>query len=238
MAGPMLARRFARQAISVAALGVAIALATPTESFAGSTQPPLFGSRELHSNNLAMFPKWQDALRRFAIERKGCVTIECRNDGWLGIVADLRGKDAMSQLRGINREMNKRRYVPDNVNWHAPDYWATPFQFMQQNGDCEDFAISKYLALRELGFTPDEMRIVVLDDLQQRIAHAVLVVYRDGTAYVLDNQISGVVPAGSIRHYKPVYSINEAGWWLHQTAETAEIDQKPAASPSAGSDRS
>jgi len=25
-----------------------------------------------------------------------------------------------------------------------------------------------------------------------------------------------VVPANSIRHYNPVFSINESGWWLHR----------------------
>jgi hypothetical protein len=33
---------------------------------------------------------------------------------------------------------------------------------------------------------------------------------------VLDNQISRVVPAEIINHYKPIYSINEQAWWLHR----------------------
>jgi hypothetical protein len=33
---------------------------------------------------------------------------------------------------------------------------------------------------------------------------------------LLDNQIKTVVPANSIKHYQPVYSINENGWWLHR----------------------
>ncbi len=33
---------------------------------------------------------------------------------------------------------------------------------------------------------------------------------------LLDNQIASVVPANSIRHYNPVFSINETGWWLHR----------------------
>jgi predicted transglutaminase-like cysteine proteinase len=62
----------------------------------------------------------------------------------------------------------------------------------------------------------DDMRIVVLNDLNLRIAHAVLAVYVSGKPYILDNQISKVVPASSIHHYQPVYSINENGWWLHR----------------------
>jgi hypothetical protein len=37
-----------------------------------------------------------------------------------------------------------------------------------------------------------------------------------GTAMLLDNQISDVVPASVVHHYKPIYSINEKAWWLHK----------------------
>jgi predicted transglutaminase-like cysteine proteinase len=60
------------------------------------------------------------------------------------------------------------------------------------------------------------MRIVVVQDLNLGIAHAVLVVYLDGRALVLDNQIDDVVPAAAVRHYRPIYSINERHWWLHR----------------------
>ena len=42
-----------------------------------------------------------------------------------------------------------------------------------------------------------------------------LVAYVEGEALVLDNQIAEVVPAESVDHYRPYYSINETGWWLH-----------------------
>jgi len=45
----------------------------------------------------------------------------------------------------------------------------------------------------------------------------VLVVFLEGRALVLDNQVSGIVPAESIHHYHPYYSINEEGWWLHRS---------------------
>ena len=57
---------------------------------------------------------------------------------------------------------------------------------------------------------------MVLQDTNLNIPHAVLVVFFKGRALVLDNQVSGVVPAESIHHYHPFYSINEEGWWLHR----------------------
>ena len=54
-------------------------------------------------------------------------------------------------------------------------------------GDCEDFAIAKYFALRDLGFPASQMRIVVLKDTLRNLDHAVTAVYLDGDAWILDN---------------------------------------------------
>ena len=43
-----------------------------------------------------------------------------------------------------------------------------------------------------------------------------LVVYLDGRALVLDNQVPAVVDARMIAHYRAIYSINEQHWWLHR----------------------
>jgi predicted transglutaminase-like cysteine proteinase len=56
----------------------------------------------------------------------------------------------------------------------------------------------------------------VLRDLNLKLAHAVLVVELNGRKYVLDNQIAATVPAEMIRHYQPIYSVNETHWWLHR----------------------
>ena len=101
------------------------------------------------------------------------------------------------------------------VNWGKPDYWAVPAQFLKKSGDCEDYAIAKYFTLKELGFPPGDMRIVVLRDTIRNLAHAVLVVYLDGEAYVLDNLSNVVQPHSRLRNYDPQYSVNENGRWTH-----------------------
>ena len=54
--------------------------------------------------------------------------------------------------------------------WGVMDYWETPAEFFQKSGDCEDFAIAKYFALRDLGFPASQMRIVVLKDTLRNLA--------------------------------------------------------------------
>ena len=113
--------------------------------------------------------------------------------------------------------MNTRRYITDPRNWGVPDYWATPGEFMSKFGDCEDYAIAKFLSLKRLGWTDDELRIAAVKDLNLKVGHAVLIVYHAGKTWVLDNQIRRVVETNSVRHYQPVYSINETAWWRHRS---------------------
>lgn len=66
-----------------------------------------------------------------------------------------------------------------------------------------------------MGVDTNDMRLVILQDENLRAAHAVLAVKYDGKYMILDNQVNAVLPDTQILHYRPVYSINEGGWWLH-----------------------
>jgi predicted transglutaminase-like cysteine proteinase len=209
---PFMRRQRRNCAVSALVAGAMILLASvfaPAATAASNTPADsIFGTKELHSSNLNMFPKWRDALRRFDTELKTCTGTACKAQEWNGFIDSVRNVSREEQVRAVNREMNDKPYVTDPVNWHMPDYWATPLQFLRKDGDCEDYAISKY--------GTDEMRIVVLQDTNLNVPHAVLVVFLRGRALVLDNQVNGIVPADSIHHYHPYYSINEDGWWLHR----------------------
>ena len=191
---------------------------------ARSVHPPLFGAGEARSDNLEPFTKWRAALERSFDERRladgACTETafnRCHHAAWRRFLAGLSGRDPMARLIAVNRHMNRKRYILDPPNYGVSDYWAAPLQFLGRDGDCEDYAIAKFMSLKALGFSNDDMRIVVLRDLNLGIAHAILVVYLNGQALVLDNQIQDVVPADSVRHYRPIYSINERHWWLHRT---------------------
>ena len=185
--------------------------------------PAIFGTREVRSDNLDLFPKWKGALDRYFDERR-LADRTCEEtafnrwhlSAWSVFLAGLQGRDPMEQIDSVNRYMNDRRYILDPRNYGVADYWATPGQFLSRDGDCEDYAIAKYMSLRSLGFDDSKLRVVVLQDLNLKLAHAVLVVFHGGTAYVLDNQIKQVVPADAVRHYQLYYSINEKYWWLHR----------------------
>ena len=183
----------------------------------------VFGSTETRREGSARFPKWKGAIDRTLRERQQ-LTQPCRKTAvsscdmhdWQELLNNLRGRARGDQINLINLELNRRAYVLDPINWGVADYWASPAQFFQKNGDCEDYSIAKYMSLRDLGLQPRDMRVVVLNDENLKIPHAVLAVRNDGDELILDNQVNRVVSHRVIRHYRPIFSINEEAWWLHR----------------------
>jgi predicted transglutaminase-like cysteine proteinase len=118
-------------------------------------------------------------------------------------------------LQAVNRFANTRDYVLDLDNYGVEDYWAVPREFLGNGGDCEDYVITKLFSLRWLGYPADEMRIVIVQDTNLRIPHAILAVARGPETLILDNQAEAVLRAVDLVHYVPVFSINEHRWWIH-----------------------
>lgn len=134
---------------------------------------------------------------------------------WESMKKKAQAMSKMDQLRLVNKYWNQWPYIEDSKNWGVQDYWEIPAQFLDRSGDCEDYAIAKYFTLKELGFDPSLMRIAVVKDTIRMLAHAVLVVYLDGNAYVLDNLSNVVLPHKRLTNYQPQYTINESGLWGH-----------------------
>lgn len=190
---------------------------------AAQNEPTIFGGKEISSPNLSKFNKWTEVLDRYEKELpqelQACqptAADPCHTARWRIFLKQIAGKSQAEQATLVNQYINKYLYVIDPVAWQQQDYWATPKQFFGRNGDCEDYAIAKYMSLKHLGFTDKDMRILVLQDLNLNVGHAVLVLFLQGKAWLLDNQIPQIVEASRVKHYKPIYSINAERWWLHR----------------------
>ena len=192
---------------------------------AKKAEPSFFNSREIRSASLKPFKKWKAALKRYSKERAqsrkgtcGAKTLNiCTYNKWMKFLDGLKGKNPVAQIEAVNKQMNRAKYITDNTNWGKKDYWASPGEFMARFGDCEDYAIAKYLSLRILGFKEKLLRVVAVKDMNLNVGHAVLVVFLGGKSYLLDNQIKQVVETKRVRHYQPVFSINKNFWWRHRS---------------------
>ena len=134
---------------------------------------------------------------------------------WLQLVEKAANQSDMDKAKAVTAFFNRWPYKTDQMVYKLPDYWATPAEFMKNSGDCEDYAITKFYALMKLGVDPDNMRIVALKDTLRNLAHAILVVYMNKDAYVLDNLTDMVLTHTRYTHYLPQYSINEVYRWAH-----------------------
>jgi predicted transglutaminase-like cysteine proteinase len=140
----------------------------------------------------------------------------CLLDAWNALVDELRGLPEEQRIEQVNALLNHVPYVSAVVNWHDPDHWETPFEFLARGGQCEDYAIAKFMLLAATGMSSDRMRLVVVRDRDLQLDHAVLVVFVNDKPLVLDNQITDIAAASSTNRYVPYYSINLFGWWLHK----------------------
>lgn len=215
-------RAFGRLAAAGACAGASFAVGVQP---AAGQAPGIFNSIETPKTGLEPFPKWGTAIQKFFAEvgaaQKGCTpsaTAKCPYNAWITAIAGFKEKGLAEQIQGVNDFMNQAPYVVDMINWGIDDYWSSPGEFFNKFGDCEDYAIAKFLTLRALNVPSTAMRIIVVQDLNLKVGHAVAGVYVAGRILVLDNQIKPVVPAETIKHYLPLFSLNEEGWWLHRPA--------------------
>jgi predicted transglutaminase-like cysteine proteinase len=182
------------------------------------------------SESWQAFPKWSGVVERVAawpvtwtVAASGTLgtacgvaaDADCVLTEWSGFLAGLRREAPAAWLQSVNAYINGVRYLTDIGNWGKLDYWAAPDEFFARGGDCEDFAIAKYFSLKMIGFPAEQMRVVVLNDKRLRIAHAVLEVRIDDQTYVLDNRYSNVMSWDEVSHYRAIYSVNEANFWVH-----------------------
>lgn len=207
-----------RHFLTIALLPVCLGLASPECS---AFPRELFGYQQSRQPDTGIFGQWIQVLERHLLldlPEGDCADTRlnrCHLRDWLAFLDTLRGDSRAAQLEAVNRFANSKSYILDVDNYGTEDYWAVAREFLYNNGDCEDYALTKLFSLLWLGYSIDELRIVVLQDTNLRVPHAVLAVSDDDDILILDNQIEEVISHQKIVHYAPVYSINENHWWIH-----------------------
>lgn len=158
--------------------------------------------------------------------------------GWRDLVTNLRQSPETDQVRRINEFVNKRIYFNDDLSvWNQKDYWATPLESLGRGaGDCEDYAIAKYISLRLLGVSNDKLRMSYvkarIGGPNSRIveAHMVLGYYPtpDAEPLILDNLLGDLRPASSRSDLTPVFSFNSEGIWTGTSANASSAGSATA----------
>ena len=144
------------------------------------------------------------------------------------LLAEVSSLEPGERVERINAFFNRHiRYVEDPQLWGQSDYWASPVETLGHGaGDCEDFAIAKYVTLREAGIDNRQLRLIYV---RARMgggsrAHMVLGYYPEPQAepLILDSLVRLVAPAGQRSDLTPVFSFNSEGLWVGGQARPAD----------------
>lgn len=175
-----------------------------------------FGMAAAH--NGAMSAKWRGLQP--AVQMEARILEYCRADAqscppaaarFLAIVDTARARTGRARIGEINRAINLAiRPESDLVRFRVSDVWTTPLTtFAAGAGDCEDYAIAKYVALREAGVAPEDLRLVIVRNRALNEDHAVAAARVDGQWLILDNrhmlllsdsQATGLTPLVTLDH--------------------------------------
>lgn len=170
-----------------------------------------------------------DKMHALALERYGKPTADLVQN-WRKLIEESRSLPEQQKLEAVNTFINRKLfYEVDLIVWKQIDHWATPLEFMgRSEGDCEDFAIIKYMTLLLMDVPADKLRMIYVraqsgNSTQVKSeAHMVLGYYDTPTAepLILDNLVSSIRPGSRRPDLTPVFSFNTQGLWVGGAANS------------------
>ncbi|MFQ5772869.1 MAG: transglutaminase-like cysteine peptidase, partial [bacterium] len=141
---------------------------------------------------------------------------------WERLINSYQQRSIWNQLAAVNNFFNQEISADRDGSSKRYDYWQSPIETLVRGcGDCDDFAIGKYVSLRLLGVPAKQLRIALLTNRNDG-GHAVLFFYPKSLKYpmVLDqidytqsrynkNHILPLSLWRSFSNMKPIFEINE-----------------------------
>jgi len=123
------------------------------------------------------------------------------------------GQSGRAKVGLINRAVDLAiNPASDEAQWGVSDRWSAPFETLGSNrGDCEDYALVKYLALRAAGISQDDVKIVILRNAFPDEDHAAVAARVDGEWLILDNRTLTLVRDSDLVRTIPRFVLDQQG---------------------------
>ncbi|MBT8329711.1 MAG: transglutaminase-like cysteine peptidase [Desulfofustis sp.] len=152
-----------------------------------------------------------------SVKKKYGIGATTRLIDWQNMINSDQSKNDLEILQKVNDFFNQVKFIDDWLLWKRSDYWATPVEFLVENGgDCEDFSIAKYFTLKKMGVDEEKLNMTYAKALRLNQAHMVVTYYETPGAepLVLDNLDPEILPASERNDLMPIFSFNGSGLWL------------------------
>ena len=125
------------------------------------------------------------------------------------LLENLKNASDMKKLNVVNTWVNYIKYRSDKKVYKVSDYWATLYEFVGKGlGDCEDYTITKYYILKDLGISPTRMKftyVIYKNRKGKKVSHMVLAYLKvpkprkRSDILILDNNNRLILPASKRR---------------------------------------
>lgn len=182
-----------------------------TEPFDLETSAPVKGGLEQKWTGVKQkLPREARTLARCRANADACTPAAKR---FLAVIDKAAAREGWTRIAEINRAINLTiKSVDDKTQYSVRDLWASPLMtFASGAGDCEDYAIAKFVALREIGFSDDDLRLVIVHDRTADEDHAVTAVRYEDHWLILDNKTLEIRRDDSVAHFDPFFVIDSGG---------------------------
>ena len=161
----------------------------------------LFISQLAAAGTLSIFyvpePKKKDFIKKYGEQA------DKRLSSLLILMEKLKNENETAVVVEVNRFFNQIPYSPDMKVWGKKDYWASRLEFLGKGlGDCEDFAVSKFLTMVQLGVPQNKLFLTYVKAIgYPESAHLVVTYYKEKNSipFVLDNYDKRILPATSFQ---------------------------------------
>jgi predicted transglutaminase-like cysteine proteinase len=222
-------------------VNVSLAYAPASQSPA-PTIPEPFGLDVLPVTGGEVLTKWNGVVAD--IRAEGDILTRCRDAAqlctaaaqkFLAVIADGRAHHGRARIGIINRAINLAiRPTSDLAQWGVVDRWSAPLVTLTTGrGDCEDYAIAKYVALTEAGVGEDDVKLIIVRDLATGEDHAVVTARVDDKWIVLDNRRLTLLEDVDMPRVLPLFVLGHDG--VKQFTPTAVANSTAAKAPAPSS---
>ena len=205
---PVLGRR--------ALLGFAIA--TPLLTLAPASHAESYGTFRVRAPFL-------EARFRYWWERADCYALDLVQSYHPSVArfrhrltAISHGLSLLEFFGAVNHAVNTAApYLEDYRSGRGSDQWASPTEFLERGGDCEDFALAKVATLKYLGWPP-ALTCLLVGELtrppNRPVGHAVLAVVlgeQEDRQLILDSNSDLVMRLDHYHDFRPIYGLDASG---------------------------
>ena len=137
-------------------------------------------------------------------------TLENRILNYENLKKEIKELNFIGKMAQINSFFNTFEKVEDIENYGIKDYWATPKEFFQKGGDCEDFVIAKYFSfIEEIKIEKEKLFFLIA---KRGSSFHMVLLYADSlenSPLVFDSDTNNIVKLLDRTDLTPVVAFNE-----------------------------